>query len=219
MRTSTFFVSLVVHALMIAAAVVVPLVATDVLPKLHDSTTFIAVTPQLPTMPSPPQVRQTAPSAGSAVHPDAAPVVEPPSIDAETGVQPLDVPTDPGAITGGVDFSGLPGDAPPADVPPPPLVQPVPIRIGGDIRPPQKIHHAAPEYPAIARSARVTGIVILEAVIAENGGVRDVKVLRSIPLLDNAAVDAVRQWRFTPTLLNGVPVPVVMTITVAFNLN
>ena len=71
----------------------------------------------------------------------------------------------------------------------------------------------------IARSARVSGIVILEAVIAEDGTVRDVKILRSIPLLDKAAVHAVRQWRFTPTLLNGQPIPIVMTVTVAFTLN
>jgi len=76
-----------------------------------------------------------------------------------------------------------------------------------------------PDYPAIARSARVTGTVILEAVIAEDGTVRDVRVLRSIRLLDEAAIEAVRQWRFTPTLLNGEAVPVIMTVTVAFNLN
>ena len=93
------------------------------------------------------------------------------------------------------------------------------MRVGGVIRSPQKTRHVAPEYPAIARSARVSGIVILEAVLGEDGSVRDVKVLRSKPLLDGAAIDAVRQWRFTPTLLNGVPVPVIMTITVAFNLH
>ena len=76
----------------------------------------------------------------------------------------------------------------------------------------------APVYPAIARAAHLEGVVILEAVIREDGRVRDVRVLRSIPLLDAAAVEAVRQWRFTPTLLNGEPVPVVMTITVAFRL-
>lgn len=75
-----------------------------------------------------------------------------------------------------------------------------------------------PAYPAIARAARVEGVVILEAVIGEDGSVSDVRVLRSIPLLDAAAMEAVRQWRFTPTLLNGEPVPVVMTITVAFKL-
>jgi protein TonB len=65
----------------------------------------------------------------------------------------------------------------------------------------------------------VQGVVILEAVIGEDGTVQNVRVLRSKPLLDDAAVEAVRQWRFTPTLLNGQPVPVVMTVTVAFTLN
>jgi len=64
----------------------------------------------------------------------------------------------------------------------------------------------------------VEGVVILEAVIGEDGSVRDVRLLRSVPLLDGAAMDAIRQWRFSPTLLNGQPVPVVMTITVAFKL-
>ena len=75
-----------------------------------------------------------------------------------------------------------------------------------------------PQYPPIAQSARVQGIVIIEATIGPNGRVQEAKVLRSIPLLDQAALDAVRQWEFTPTLLNGVPVPVIMTVTVQFTL-
>ena len=75
-----------------------------------------------------------------------------------------------------------------------------------------------PVYPPVAQSARVQGIVILEAVIGPNGNVTEVKVLRSVPLLDEAAITAVKQWQYTPTLLNGVPVPVIMTVTVNFTL-
>ena len=75
-----------------------------------------------------------------------------------------------------------------------------------------------PVYPPIAQSARVQGVVIIEATIGPDGVVKDARVLRSIPLLDQAALDAVRQWVFTPTLLNGVPVPVIMTVTVQFTL-
>ena len=75
-----------------------------------------------------------------------------------------------------------------------------------------------PVYPSIAQSARVQGVVIVEATIGPDGRVSDARVLRSIPLLDQAALDAVRQWVFTPTLLNGVPVPVIMTVTVNFTL-
>jgi protein TonB len=73
-------------------------------------------------------------------------------------------------------------------------------------------------YPPEALAAKVSGVVILEALIAADGRVSDAKVLRSVPLLDQAAVDAVRQWAYTPTLLNGVPVPVIMTVTVTFSL-
>jgi protein TonB len=77
----------------------------------------------------------------------------------------------------------------------------------------------APVYPDIARSARVEGTVILEAVISATGRVDQVRLLRSVPLLDSAAIDAVRQWLFTPTMLNGEPIPVVMTVTVTFSLH
>ena len=65
----------------------------------------------------------------------------------------------------------------------------------------------------------MSGFVILEALIDEQGQVRDARVLRSIPLLDQAAVDAVRQWRFTPTVLNGQVIPIVMSVTVNFRLD
>ena len=90
------------------------------------------------------------------------------------------------------------------------------IRVGGKIRTPIKIQDVKPVYPAMAQSAHVAGAVIIEATIGPDGKVIDAKVLRSIPLLDEAALDAVRQWVYTPTLLNGVPVPVVMTVTINF---
>jgi protein TonB len=90
--------------------------------------------------------------------------------------------------------------------------------VGGNIRAPQKTRNVPPVYPPIAQSARVQGVVIIEATIGPSGRVEDAKILRSIPLLDQAALDAVKQWEFTPTLLNGVPVPVIMTVTVNFTL-
>jgi protein TonB len=76
----------------------------------------------------------------------------------------------------------------------------------------------APEYPALAQSAGVQGVVIIEAIIGTDGRVQDARILRSVPLLDQAALDAVKQWEFTPTMLNGKPVPVIMTMTVQFTL-
>ena len=91
-----------------------------------------------------------------------------------------------------------------------------PVRVGGPVPPPKRIKDVRPVYPAIAQSARAQGVVIIEAIIGPDGHVQDAKVLRSIPLLDAAALEAVKQWEFTPTLLNGEPVPVIMTVTVNF---
>ena len=91
-----------------------------------------------------------------------------------------------------------------------------PLRIGGQIQAPQKIKDVKAMYPAMAKSAGVAGTVTIEATIGPDGKVIDATVLRSIPLLDQAALDAVRQWEYTPTLLNGVPVPVLVTVTINF---
>ena len=92
------------------------------------------------------------------------------------------------------------------------------VRVGGDIKEPRKIIDVKPIYPPTAMASGVTGIVILEAVIGQDGGVIDARVLRGEPLLNQAALDAVTQWRFTPTTLNGAPVDVIMTVTVNFSL-
>jgi TonB family protein len=92
------------------------------------------------------------------------------------------------------------------------------VRVGGNIMPPKKVADVPPKYPEEARSAKVQGVVILEVLVDESGNVGDTRVLRSIPLVDQAAIDAVKQWKYTPTLLNGVAVPVIMTVTVNFTL-
>ena len=91
-----------------------------------------------------------------------------------------------------------------------------PVRVGGNIRMPRRIADAEAVTPDAARQAGVTGVVILEIVIGTDGKVTDVKVMRSIPLLDQAAIDTAKQWRYEPTLLNGTPVPVILTATVNF---
>jgi protein TonB len=92
------------------------------------------------------------------------------------------------------------------------------VRVGGNIRAPTKTKDVKPAFPPIAQSARVQGVVILELVVDEDGSIANARVLRSIPLLDEAALGAVSQWRFTPTELNGRAVGVIMTVTVNFTL-
>jgi TonB family protein len=90
------------------------------------------------------------------------------------------------------------------------------VRVGGQIRPPIKMKDVPPVYPAVAQSARVSGDVVIEATVDEEGKVADARVVKSVPLLDQAALDAVRQWEYRPSLLNGIPTPVVVTVTVRF---
>ena len=115
--------------------------------------------------------------------------------------------------------------SPTVAAPPPPPRQPLstgaqpPVRVGGNIPQPTKTKDVKPAYPAIAQSARVQGIVIVETTISAAGKVVDARILRSIPLLDGAALEAVKQWEFTPTLLNGQPTAIIMSVTVNFTLD
>ena len=97
---------------------------------------------------------------------------------------------------------------------------PQPVRVGGNIRAPLKTLDVRPVYPASMREAGLMGVVPIEAIIGRDGVVLSVRVLSAQihPDFAIAAVDAVRQWRFTPTLLNGSPVEVVMTVSVRFDL-
>jgi protein TonB len=97
---------------------------------------------------------------------------------------------------------------------------PAPVRVGGNIRVPRKLQDVRPIYPESMRAAAREGVVPLDAIIGEDGSVTSVRVLSADvhPDFAIAAVDAVRQWRFSPTLLNGKPIEVVMTVKVAFSL-
>ena len=95
----------------------------------------------------------------------------------------------------------------------------LPIRVGGSIVEPRKIRDVKPTYPLEAAAAGTEGTVIIEATIARDGTVQNARVIRSIAGLDESALAAVLQWQYTPTKLNGVPVEVVMTVTVSFVLN
>ena len=103
--------------------------------------------------------------------------------------------------------------------PPPPRPQrPAPHRTSSGVQESKLVHRVDPVYPDLARRARISGVVILEVTVDEEGNVADIRVLRGHPLLDEEAVRAVRQWKYSPTLLSGEPVPVIATVTVIFNL-
>ena len=220
MRTYTLAFSIFVHLLIVGMVVVVPIVATDVLPEPRRATDFIVVRPIAPpSIPSPPRAGRPRPS--KVVSPFAAPLVAQEGIAPETELEPFETEGHAGGVPDGMPGGGVPGSIV-GDIPEPPPPTPPkrkePLPVGGLIERPQKIRDVTPVYPPIALQAGIQGTVILETVIGEDGRVRNLKVLRSIPLLDQAAIDAVRQWQFTPPLLNRQPVTVVMTVTVTFTM-
>lgn len=208
--------SLAAHAAAVVAVVVVPLVASDALPELRSHLSLSTITPLVPPEPPRPRVARVDPTPPA--NPDAAPLETPDRITTEPAWQ-----TDPAlsAVDGldvvtGIDHAGDVLTPPPPVPEPPPSREPV--RVGGVIAAPVKTHDAAPVYPAIAQAARVQGLVIIQATIGLEGQVIDATILKSVPLLDEAALAAVRQWRYTPTRLNGQSVAVVMSVTVDFRL-
>ena len=211
-------VSVAAHVFVLAAALVIPLMAADVLPAPQEVIVMIQAV-QPPEPPPPPiPVRPAVAVAQAVADRRLAPVSAPPTVGQETGIAipvDFDLARAPGTIPGGIDG----GTADVLDPAPLQLTQnTAPVRPGGQIRPPEKIADARPVYPELALRARVEGIVIIEAIIGTTGLVEEATVLRSIPLLDQSALEAVRRWRYTPTLLNGVPVTVIMTVTVQFTL-
>lgn len=207
--------SCALHGALVAAILILPALGALTLPPFTRPMTvvFANAVPVPPAPPPAPAPRVDSPSPTS-----ITPLVAPDGFKPE---KPTPAPGPTRDIPGGTGFptSGtLPeGIGRVADVmwTPPKLA---PIRPGGEILAPTRVTYVTPVYPAIARQIKREGTVILEAVIDETGAVRNVTVLRSVPQLDRAAIDAVSQWRYTPTRLNGVPVAIIMTVTVTFSL-
>jgi protein TonB len=227
--------SVAAHAAVFVTIATVSLSTQVELPSLRERLAFI----------NPPIVRMadiTLPvTPTSVVRSDSNPtqiaVVVPegrPDIPMAPLVAPDGIGTEPLRTPGGL---GLPGGDPDATIairnvesaggygpglpveritPPPP--QRTPVRLHSGMKAPVKIAHVDPVYPVLAQRSRMQGVVILEATIDVSGHVQAIKVLRAIQLLDRAATDAVKQWRYEPGELNGVAVPVIMTVTVEFAL-
>jgi protein TonB len=224
-QSYTLPVSIAIHALVLLFVVVVPLLTSQDLPEPTSvvKAFFVepAAAPPPPPPPPPPAPRQqNQPKPVSTPVPTEnkfqAPVETPEQVKPDEGIDLGVEGGVPGGVEGGVPggvVGGVVGGLP--DAPPPPQA----VRVGGQIKEPKKLKNVNPAYPDIAKQARVQGVVILECTISPQGKVTDVKVLRGIPLLDSAAIEAVKQWVYSPTLLNGVPVPVIMTVTVNFRLS
>jgi protein TonB len=226
-RTSaTLFISILLHTALVLAVAILPLLFYDALPSQEALKAFfvapLEVAPPPPPPPPPPAGARAVVKAAPRIQTQApqgfvAPIEVPNEIKPEEG---LDLGVEggvpggveggvPGGVVGGV-VGGLPSEAPP----PPARV----VRIGGQIKEPKKIRDVRPVYPDLAVQSRVSALVILEAEVDVRGHVKAVKVLRGHPLFDDAAMEAVKQWRYQPLLLNGEPTGFVLTVTINFNL-
>ncbi len=231
-------ISTAAHVVVIGVVVAIPILYVSAeLPRVPDMVAFVVSTAPSPPPPPPPPppapaATRSKPKAIAPVptaNPRAAPVEAPREIVEEVPVDTGSTEGVPGGVEGGVAggvvggvVGGLVSELPPPPPPPPPPSPPpvarAPVRIGGELKAPALLERVEPEYPPIAVRAQVQGVVILEAVVDPHGRVEDVRVLRSIPLLDKAAITAVRQWRYSPLLLNGTAERFVLTVTVSFSL-
>jgi periplasmic protein TonB len=225
-KRATLPIAYIFEVIVIGVMIIVPLMQTDALPKAQ-LLTFLAAPPPPPPPPPPP-----AKAPPVVVHRvSMADLMKAPTVIPKTIAKIKDQPVVQSAgVVGGVS-GGMPGGSvggvlggiiggmtagPPP--PPPPPKAPQRIRVGGQVEAAKLIYKPTPEYPPLAKMARIQGTVRLEAVIAKDGTIQDLKVLSGHPLLVKSALDAVKQWRYQPTLLNGEPVEVVTEIDVNFTL-
>jgi protein TonB len=224
--TTPFLVSSAVHAVVLSAVAVLTLaMAGQALPELPSMMAFVAELPAPP--PPPPASRKPAAPEPPKVapSPDAAPIAVPPRIGlepaaalgGEDGVEGGVEGGVPGGVLAGI-AGGLPTEAPPPPPPPPPRAR-TPVRVGGQLQPPALLRRVEPDYPWLAVDRNIQGVVILEATVDENGQVADVRVLRApSTLLADASTRAVRQWQYSPLVLNGIRERFIVTVTLTFSL-
>lgn len=238
----SFVSSMVFHALLITVALVLPLMFPQ---HIEPWVTTLLVAP-LPPPPAPPPpveaapapVEQSAPKVITVVQVDPGAMIAPTMIPKDIAIVVEDPALASKGVVGGVT-GGVPGGVlggvlggllastakaaeviPPPPPPPPPMPTSLhkdPIRVGGMVQEPKIVKLVPPVYPPLAQKARVSGTVILEATLTVDGTVEEIRVISGHPLLVNAAIDCVKQWKYEPTYLNGEPVAVILTAKVSFN--
>jgi protein TonB len=222
----TVFFSMLLQVGFLAVLILIPLIYTEALPKTLMSSILLAPPP--PPPPPPP------PAAVQVIHKpvphlmDAGKLTAPKVIPKDIKIIKEDAdPPDMGGMTGGVVggvaggsaggvLGGVIGGA--GTAPPPPKIAPSRVRVGGAVQAAKIINRVTPTYPPLARQTRISGTVKLHAIIGKDGTVQSLQVIAGHPLLVQSALDAVKQWRYQPTLLNNDPVDVDTEIDVIFSL-
>lgn len=227
-RSSSVVYSALLHVLFLSTGILLPLWFTNALDSRTYTRTLLVAPPPPPVAPHPPAVETVVRTVtrraflvqGKLLAPTSIPkqiamVKEAPlepEIDATAGVL--------GGVTGGL-LGGL-GAVPavsPSPPPPPAAEKPrEPLRVGGNVRPPRAIFNPSPEYPPIARQARIEGEVLIDSVIDTQGNIVEMEVVSGPALLYSAALKALATWKYEPTYLNGEPTPIHMKVTIKFRM-
>ena len=226
----TVFISMLLQIAFLALLILIPLIYTEALPKTLMSSILLAPPPP-PPPPPPPAAVQVVHVKPVAHLMEAGKLVAPKAIPKDVKIiKEEEAPPDVGAgmvggVPGGVAggsmggvIGGVIGGAGSTAAPPPPKVNPKRITVGGNVQAAHLVNRVQPVYPPLARQTRISGTVKLHAIIGKNGAVEQLQVVSGHPLLVQSALDAVKQWRYQPTLLNGEPVEVDTEIDVIFSL-
>jgi protein TonB len=223
-------VSVGIHVLIVTAVVVVPLLFTQAIDLHNFQVTYLELPkpPAAAPAPAPPVVQKIArPVRSIAPSRFTAPITIPKTITIARDEGLPDVNAGgviggiPGGETGGT-LGGILGGT--GSGPAPPIATTKPekgtvLRVGGDVKPPRQILRIEPQYPLIARKAHVYGFVLIDAVIDEHGNVIQAHAISGPGLLIESSLEAVRQWKYEPTYLNGVPVSIAMNVQVIYSLH
>jgi periplasmic protein TonB len=227
-RSSSVVYSVLLHALILSTVILLPLWFTNALDLRTFTRTLLVAPPPPPAAPHPPVIGTVAHAATHRAFIVQGKLVAPTSIPKEITML-KEAPLAPeievtGGVLGGVSgglLSGLGGiSAVTPSAPPPPAAEKPrePLRVGGNVRPPRAIFSPSPEYPPLARMARISGEVLIDSIIDIQGNVVEMEVVSGPALLYGAALKALATWKFEPTYLNGEPTPIHMKVTVKFHI-
>jgi periplasmic protein TonB len=225
-KSWTVVVSTIIQAALLGILILIPLIYTEALPK-GMLTTFIVPPPPPPPPPPPAAIQRIVKPVVHIIKNGQmmAPTVIPKKIEMikedptppDVGVSGGVVGGVPGGSAGGV-LGGIIGGVGGGPPPPPPPKAKGPLRVGGNVQQANLLRQVQPIYPPIAKTAHISGTVVLHAIISKDGTIEQLEYISGPPLLMKNAMDAVRQWRYRPTMLNGEPVEVDTTVSVVFTL-
>lgn len=211
--------SAAIQASILGVLILIPLLYTEVLPKAMLNT-FLVAPPPPPPPPPQTQVVKVVPKVIN-LQKMVAPTVIPKNVTMVKEEAPVVYTNSGDGVNGGTGnvLGGLIGSGPAGPPPPPPPAAPQRIRVGGQVEAASLVNKVEPQYPPIAKTAHVAGTVVLHAIIGKDGGIRELQFVSGPPLLMKAAMDAVKEWRYKPTTLNGETVEVDTTVDVVFSLS